>query len=71
MPLHFSSQRPKEVAKALSTGPPKSAYLVVYASAVEGRMWCGDCRDAELFVNAKSGDSGETATVVYAGSKHE
>jgi hypothetical protein len=34
-------------------------------------MWCGDCRDAEPFVNAKFGESGETATVVYAGLKPE
>jgi hypothetical protein len=38
---------------------------------VDGRMWCGDCRDAESFVNAKFGDSGKTVTVVYAGSKPE
>ncbi|KAE9367366.1 hypothetical protein N431DRAFT_561365 [Stipitochalara longipes BDJ] len=71
MPLHFSTDRPEDVAKALASGPKKPAYLVVYASAVDGRMWCGDCRDAEPFVNAKFGDSGETATVVYAGLKPE
>jgi hypothetical protein len=71
MPLHFSTDSPEDVAKALSSNPTKPAYLVVYASAVDGRMWCGDCRDAEPFVNAKFGDSGETATVVYAGSKPE
>jgi len=71
MPLNFSTDSPEEVAKALTTSSPRPAYLVVYASAVDGRMWCGDCRDAEPFVNAKFGDSGETATVVYAGLKPE
>ena len=71
MPLRLSSDRPEDVAKALNSSPIKPAYLVVYASVVDGRMWCGDCRDAEPFVNAKFGDSGETATVIYAGSKPE
>lgn len=71
MPLHFSTDSPEDVAKTLSSTPTKPTYLVVYASAVDGRMWCGDCRDAEPFVNAKFGDSGETATVVYAGLKPE
>lgn len=70
MPLHFSSESPEEVAKTLESSK-KPAYLVVYASAVDGRMWCGDCRDAEPFVNAKFGDAGEAATVVYAGLKPE
>jgi hypothetical protein len=71
MPLRLSSDSPEDVAKSLNSSPIKPAYLVVYASVVNGRMWCGDCRDAEPFVNAKFGDSGETATVVYAGSKPE
>jgi hypothetical protein len=71
MPLQLSSDSPEDVAKALNTNSSKPAYLVVYASVVDGRMWCGDCRDAEPFVNAKFGKSGKTATVVYAGSKPE
>jgi Eukaryotic protein of unknown function (DUF953) len=71
MPLKFSTEGPDDVAKLLRSASTKPAYLVVYASAVDGRMWCSDCRDAEPFVNAKFGDSGETATVVYAGLKPE
>jgi hypothetical protein len=71
MPLYFSSENPEDVAKVLQSSPTKPAYLIIYASVVDGRMWCGDCRDAEPFVNAKFGDSRETATVVYAGSKPE
>ncbi|PMD19437.1 hypothetical protein NA56DRAFT_202364 [Hyaloscypha hepaticicola] len=71
MPLRTSPHSPEDVAKSLNSSPTKPAYLVVYASVTDGRMWCGDCRDAESFVNAKFGDSGETATVVYAGSKPE
>jgi hypothetical protein len=71
MPLRISSDSPEDVAKSLKLSPTKPAYLVVYASVVDGRMWCGDCRDAEPFVNAKFGDSGETANIVYAGSKSE
>jgi hypothetical protein len=71
MPLHFSIESPSKIAEALNGNPTKSAYLVVYASATDGRMWCGDCRDAEPLVNAKFGEAGETATVVYAGSKPE
>jgi hypothetical protein len=71
MPLKFSTESLEDVAKNLSLASVKPAYLVVYASAVEGRMWCSDCRDAESFVNAKFGDSGKTATAVYAGLKPE
>ncbi len=71
MPLRISSDSSEDVAKALNPNPTKPAYLVVYASVVDGRMWCGDCRDAEPLVNAKFGDSGETATVVFAGSEPE
>ncbi|KAH8784556.1 hypothetical protein F5882DRAFT_404496 [Hyaloscypha sp. PMI_1271] len=71
MPLKFTTESLEDVAKNLSLASVKPVYLVVYASAVEGRMWCCDCRDAEPFVNAKFGDSGKTATAVYAGSKPE
>jgi len=71
MPLHISYESPETVVKALNATPTNPAYLVVYASAINGRMWCGDCRDAEPFVNAKFGKTGETASVVYAGLKSE
>jgi hypothetical protein len=71
MPLHFSSESPEKVAEALKSTSTKPVYLIVYASAIDGRMWCGDCRDAEPFVNAKFGEKGESATVVYAGLKPE
>jgi Eukaryotic protein of unknown function (DUF953) len=71
MPLHFSSKSPEDVAKALTSSSTKPAYLVVFIAAIDGRMWCGDCLEAEPFLNGKFGDSGEAATLVYAGSKPE
>jgi hypothetical protein len=71
MPLQISSETPENLAKALDASPTKPTYLVVYASLTDGRSWCGDCRNAEPFVNAKFGESGETAKVVYAGQRHE
>jgi hypothetical protein len=34
-------------------------------------MWCGDCRDAEPFVNKKFENSVENVRIVYAGKKDE
>ncbi|KAG9235392.1 hypothetical protein BJ875DRAFT_459242 [Amylocarpus encephaloides] len=72
MPLHVSTATPEAIATTLESSPcQKPSYLVVYASLMDGRSWCGDCRDAETFVNAKFADSPHVVTVVYAGQREE
>ena len=70
MPLQVSTESPAVIAEQLDSAE-KPAFLVVYASLVNGRMWCSDCRDAEKFVNEAFEKSEEDVKVVYAGNKEE
>ncbi|KAG4441430.1 hypothetical protein IFR05_003117 [Cadophora sp. M221] len=73
MPLKVSSESPSELAASLKAGatPSKPAFVVVYASLVNGKSWCGDCRDAESFVNSKFASGEDVVKVVYAGQRDE
>jgi len=72
MPLKVSTESPAAIAAELSaSSESKPAFLVVYASLTNGRSWCGDCREAEPFVNAKFAGAPDVVTVVYAGQRDE
>ncbi|KAF4633760.1 hypothetical protein G7Y89_g4356 [Cudoniella acicularis] len=71
MPLQVTSETPSAIASSLKSSPSKPAFLVVYASLTDGRSWCGDCRRAEPFVNAKFGGADDIVRVVYAGQRDE
>lgn len=73
MPLKVTTEAPSAVAdwlKATAT-PSKPSFLVVYASLTNGRSWCGDCRNAESFVNSKFASGTDEVKVVYAGQPAE
>lgn len=76
MPLQVSPLSPADLAAIIeleqaSPHASQKTFIVVYASAVDGRMWCGDCRDAEPFVNKKFEKSEDIVRIVFAGSKEE
>ncbi|TVY25727.1 Thioredoxin-like protein [Lachnellula hyalina] len=71
MPLQVSTESPSAIAQSLDSTSSQPSFLVVYASHVNGRSWCGDCRDAEPLVDAKFADRGEVVKVVYAGQQDE
>ncbi|KAH6712370.1 hypothetical protein BKA61DRAFT_657752 [Leptodontidium sp. MPI-SDFR-AT-0119] len=73
MPLKVSSESPSELAASLKTSATasKPSFVVVYASLVNGKSWCGDCRDAESFVNSKFASGEDVVKVVYAGQRDE
>lgn len=55
-------------ARAAATQIPQ--FLVVYASIVNGKSWCGDCVAAEpLLKKHFSGEEAERLTIEYAGNK--
>ncbi|WPH03797.1 Thioredoxin-like protein [Acrodontium crateriforme] len=79
MSPQITTQSPSELATTLKTQARLSStpvYLVVYASLVDGRSWCGDCREAEKFVDAKFGaregrEEEDWVRVVFAGDRDE
>ncbi|KAL2064282.1 hypothetical protein VTL71DRAFT_4776 [Oculimacula yallundae] len=74
MPLKISSQSPSELLasiKASTTTSSKPTFAIIYASLTNGKSWCGDCRDAESFVNGKFASGGDVVSVVYAGQRDE
>jgi hypothetical protein len=73
MPLLTTDLKPAALAETLQSDAKtdKPSFLVVYASLTDGRSWCGDCRAAESFVNAKFANSDEVVRVVYAGQRDE
>ncbi|TVY14408.1 Thioredoxin-like protein Clot [Lachnellula arida] len=71
MPLQVSTESPSAIAQSLESSSSKPSFLVVYASHVDGRSWCGDCREAEPLVDAKFADRADDVKVVYAGQKDE
>ena len=72
MTLATSQDSPSAIAASLNANGAKPNYLIVYASPdASGRSWCGDCRKAEAFVEAKFGGDGLDARVVYAGLRDE
>ncbi|EXJ87076.1 hypothetical protein A1O3_04034 [Capronia epimyces CBS 606.96] len=76
MPLQPTTLTPAALARSLADQAASSeshepAFLVVYAGLTNGRSWCGDCRQAEPFLNKKFADPERNATVVYAGSPQE
>ena len=73
MPLKISSESPSELEallKATATAS-KPAFAIFYASLTNGKSWCGDCRDAESFVNSKFANGEDVVKVVYAGQRDE
>ncbi|TVY38429.1 Thioredoxin-like protein [Lachnellula occidentalis] len=71
MPLQVSTESPSTIAHSLKSSSSTSSFLVVYASEIDGRSWCGDCREAEPLVDAKFVDRAEVVKVVFAGQKDE
>lgn len=75
MPIQAVELSPSDLAEVIQSEQDgehnKPTYIVFYASIVDGRMWCGDCRDAEPFVNKKFGDDSENVRIIYAGKKDE
>ncbi|PVH78163.1 hypothetical protein DL98DRAFT_516984 [Cadophora sp. DSE1049] len=73
MPLKVSSESPFELEASLKASATASnpAFAVFYASLVNGKSWCGDCRDAESFVNRKFASGEEVVKIVYAGQRDE
>ncbi|PBP15698.1 hypothetical protein BUE80_DR013420 [Diplocarpon rosae] len=74
MPLQVSSEPASAVEAWLesSATASKPSFLVVYASlGADDQSWCGDCRDAEPFVNSKFAESKEVVKIVYAGQRDE
>ncbi|RFU24550.1 hypothetical protein B7463_g11782, partial [Scytalidium lignicola] len=70
--LPVSTELPAEIAEFLESSPKKPVYVVVYSSVTGGSFWCGDCRRAEAFVNAKFANAApETVKVVHAGQRDE
>ena len=70
MPLQVSTASPTSVADSLThTSTP--TFVVIYASVTDGRSWCGDCRAAEPFINAKFGQSEDVVRIIYAGQRDE
>ena len=73
MPLLTTADSPSTIAQSLtsSSTPSKPSYLIVYASHVNGRSWCGDCQEAEPLVERKFEGKDDVVTVVYAGLRDE
>lgn len=71
--LKMSSTKPQAVADAIAARAAASQtpqFLVVYASIVNGKSWCGDCIAAEPLLNKKfAGEEAERLTVHYAGDR--
>lgn len=69
----MASNAPRAVADAVATLAAKNQsphFLVVYASIVNGRSWCGDCIRAEPLIKEKFPAGEETRlTVQYAGDR--
>ncbi|KAK2606666.1 hypothetical protein N8I77_005400 [Diaporthe amygdali] len=69
----MASNAPRAVADAVAALAAENQaphFLVVYASIVNGRSWCGDCIRAEPLIQEKF-PAGEQSrlTVQYAGDK--
>lgn len=69
----MASTAPRAVADAVAALAAKNQaphFLIVYASIVNGRSWCGDCIRAEPLIQDKF-PAGEQSrlTVQYAGDK--
>jgi len=73
MPLKISSESPSELEASLKATATTSrvAFAILYASLSNGKSWCGDCRDAESFVNSKFASGEDVVKVVYAGQRDE
>lgn len=69
----MASNAPRAVADAVAALAAKNQaphFLVVYASIVNGRSWCGDCIRAEPLLQDKFPAGEQTRlTVQYAGDR--
>lgn len=69
----MASSTPRVVADAVAAQAAKNQaphFLVVYASIVNGRSWCGDCIRAEPLIQDKFSAGEQTRlTVEYAGDR--
>jgi thiol-disulfide isomerase/thioredoxin len=71
MTIQVSNESPSTLAKTLNSTPSKPAFLVFYASLINGSSWCSDCRKAEPIINKKFSDNSDAARIVYVGQKEE
>lgn len=73
MPLKISTESPAEIAAWLKSTATttKPSFAIVYSSLTDGKMWCGDCREAEPFLNAKFAGGEQEVKVVYVGQRDE
>lgn len=69
----MSSTDPQAVADAVAAQAAASKtpqFLVVYASIVNGKSWCGDCRSAEPLLQKKfANEAAQYLTIQYAGDR--
>lgn len=56
-------------AQASATKAPQ--FLLIYASLVDGKSWCGDCRASEPLINQKfrQDEQPPRLTIHYAGDR--
>jgi hypothetical protein len=62
---------PHSLFSTLTPNPETTKYIIFYASVdpSTGKSWCGDCRDAEPFIERKFGEEGRDVDVVFVGVK--
>lgn len=69
----MSLEEPKTIADAVAAQAAATKaphFLIVYASIVGDKSWCGDCVAAEPLIKEKfSGDAASRLTVQYAGDR--
>jgi len=76
MPFEVSNDLPLVLLQALTSTASDSrpSFLIIYASlTLEGKSWCGDCRQAQPVVDAIFAGTfvGTEVKVVYAGQQEE
>jgi thiol-disulfide isomerase/thioredoxin len=73
MPIQVTSDPPSSVATTLKANatPTHASFLIVYASLVDGKSWCPDCRQAEPVFNKVFESKPDAVRIVYAGQRAE
>jgi thiol-disulfide isomerase/thioredoxin len=73
MPIQVTSDPPFSVATTLKANatPTHASFLVVYASLLDGKSWCPDCRQAEPVFNKVFESKPDAVRIVYAGQRAE
>lgn len=70
----MSSTDPQAIAHDLAARAAAAKvpqFLIIYASVVDGKSWCGDCRAAEPLINRRfaKDDPARLLTVQHAGDR--